>query len=91
MSAENIQAFFLKVKADEGLQRKMIELQQQSTALDAEGVSKLATEAGTPFTAAEFLDTLQPEGELSDASLRDVAGGMDWGEFFKGFGETIGR
>ncbi len=74
MSKENVEAFILKVEADPVLKERV----PLALAAQLGGLIKLATELGLPFTEAEFKAAVQtrPAGELDDAALGKVAGGM---------------
>lgn len=73
MSRENIPAFFDAVKNSPELQQRVGEIQAEAARLSANRMAELSTEAGTPFTAEEFL--ARGEGELSEMEMDAVAGG----------------
>ena len=73
MSADNIPAFFEKAKNSPELQLKIAEIPHTSAQAIAEALAALSNEAGSPFTAAEFLSA--PERELSGDELARTAGG----------------
>lgn len=70
MSTTNITAFFAKAESDAAFSGKI------NTAI-AEALATLSIEAGTPFTAEEFLASRT--SELSEQELNTVSGGMGAG------------
>ena len=73
MSAETITTFLDKARTDEALAAKILAINTGTEAEVAEAFSRLAAEAGLPFTAEEFLASRS--NDLSDADLEQVAGG----------------
>ena len=82
MSIENLARFGAAVQDDPALQAKLhaARADDQSTV-----AARLSEEAGTPFTAEEFLAAQSSGGsssELTDEQLAGVAGGGDFENFF---------
>lgn len=76
MSTENITKFSEAVAANPELQEKVQSLQAAAARETAEKIAALSVEAGTPFSADEFLASAQSvQGELSEEQLEAVAGG----------------
>ena len=70
----NIEAFNTKVQNSPELQQKVAVITEQIQQELAEKLAALSQEAGTPFTAEEFLSATK--AELSDAELQGVSGGI---------------
>jgi predicted ribosomally synthesized peptide with nif11-like leader len=72
MSQSQVEAFVRKVNGDSNLQQQVKNL----TPGDAEGLIKIASEAGFMFTIEELRAVVRPySGEMSDQELGNVAGG----------------
>jgi len=84
MSTDNISAFLDKTHTDEALATKVRGIDAESDAAAAEALSRLATEAGLPFTAEEFLASRSDA--LADADLEQVAGGTSINHILQGLG-----
>ena len=84
MSAENITTFLVKARTDEALAAKIQAIKTGTETEVAEAFSRLATEAGLPFTAEEFLASRS--NDLSDADLEQVAGGAVGNRVLQGLG-----
>lgn len=86
MSRENITAFLESATNNPELQQKIVALHVAVERATAEELAKLSQDAGTPFTAEEWLGE---EGELSEAEMEGVAGGrygemlLRWKELLK--------
>jgi predicted ribosomally synthesized peptide with nif11-like leader len=76
MNTDNITAFLAKAQSDEALAVKVATLQAEAAASTAAALVRLSQEAGTPFTAEEFLAAQQVA--LSDEALEQVAGGAGY-------------
>jgi predicted ribosomally synthesized peptide with nif11-like leader len=76
MNNEAITKFTETVAADPELQKEVQSIQQAAARQTAEKLAALSVEAGTPFTAEEFLASVTPaSAELSEEQLESVAGG----------------
>ena len=75
MSTDNIQAFYAKAQSSSELQARLAEIQRKTATSLAETLSRLASENGTPFSAADFLAHLNAQDEISDEELSSLAGG----------------
>ncbi len=76
MSTENITKFNEVLASDPDLQAKLRDIQQDVARDTAEKIAALSAEAGTPFSADEFLrGAVQGTGELSEEQLESVSGG----------------
>lgn len=84
MSTDNISAFLEKARTDEALAAKVRGIDAESDTAAAEALSRLATEAGLPFTAEEFLASRS--NSLADAELEGVAGGASYNHVLQGLG-----
>ena len=84
MSMDNITAFLEKARTDETLAAKVRSIDAESDAAAAEALARLATEAGLPFTAEEFLASRS--NDLSDADLEQVAGGTTFAHILESIG-----
>lgn len=82
MSTDNIRTFLDKASTDSALQARVAAAYAAAQQSTAAGLAQLAAEAGTPFTAEEFL-TFQ-KAELSEQDLAGVAGGVGAGLIQKG-------
>ena len=76
MNTDNITAFLAKAQSDEALAAKVATIQSEAAASIAAALARLSQEAGTPFTAEEFLAAQQ--AALSDEALEQVAGGTGY-------------
>jgi len=72
MSEKNVVAFAHKLEGNETLQNQVKSLTPGDTA----GVVKLAAEVGLDFTVEELQTVFARSGELSEAQLDQVAGGV---------------
>src|SRR5260221_137541 len=76
MSQENALTFIRKVYQDPGLQAKVRPLAKN----DADGLLKIAADAGFNFTVDDFLaaqiQAHTPSDELADNDLEQIAGGQ---------------
>ena len=85
MSIENLTRFASAVQNDSALQEKLHASVHDDPAARAAAAARLSKDAGTPFTAEEFLKA-QSSGkvgeELTDEQLGSVAGGGDFENFF---------
>ena len=90
MAKENIKAFFEALSKDETIQQMLKEKEHAYTGMKedresvvAEILIPTAKAAGYDFTLEElkeFETGMRPEGELDEAELEAVAGGVeDWG------------
>ena len=76
MIKEKLQAFAEAVSNNEDLQKRLVAIQMESARSTAEKIAKLSESAGTPFTAEEYLQTMEESAkELSPEQLHSVAGG----------------
>jgi predicted ribosomally synthesized peptide with nif11-like leader len=83
MSQEKLQAFAEAVNKSEELQKRVALIQMETLRSTAEKVAKLSENAGTPFTAEEYLNSVAESSEqLSTEQLRSVAGGGTFDEMF---------
>lgn len=73
MSTDNISAFLAKSETDTALAAQIRAIHEQAAATLAADLARLSQEAGTPFTAEEFL--ANQSQALSDAELEAVSGG----------------
>lgn len=73
MSTENITTFLTKATTDSALAAKIEAVHTRVQRDLAETLAALSVEAGTPFTAEEYLH--ECNSALSDAELEQVAGG----------------
>lgn len=77
MSTENISKFAAATAASPELQAKVQVIQVDAAQATAEKIAALSVEAGTPFTAEEFLASATSQThEISDEQLENVAGGI---------------
>jgi predicted ribosomally synthesized peptide with nif11-like leader len=83
MSIENARAFYEKVKGDQSLQQKIGELAKETPAETEAIIIKVAGKNGFSFTLEEMKAVMKEltknapnHGELSDAELEAVAGGV---------------
>ena len=84
MSTDNISAFLEKARTDEALAARVRSIDAESDVAAAEALARLASEAGLPFTAEEFLASRS--NDLSDADLEQVAGGTTFGRILESIG-----
>lgn len=74
MSTENIEKFTAALATNPTLSAKVQALRTEAAAA---GLAALSVEAGTPFTAEEYLAILPPSNtELSEENLGSVTGGV---------------
>lgn len=77
MSTENIEKFTAALATNPALSAKVQSLRTEAAQAAAEGLAALSVEAGTPFTAEEYLTVFPPSNtELSEESLGSVSGGV---------------
>lgn len=82
MSKENIITFLEAAKNNPELQKQIGAIYAEAKKSTAEELAKLAADAGTPFTAEEFVAASRSaQGELSEAQLEGVAGGAGVPDF----------
>jgi hypothetical protein len=76
MSKEKLQAFAEAVSRSEELQKRLLKSRWKTARLTAEKIAKLSENAGTPFTAEEYLKSVaESSEEMSAEQLQSVAGG----------------
>lgn len=76
--SQNISAFFEKVQSSPELQQKLEAIEENLLQQKAELLANLSTEAGTPFSAADYLAALSAVAkELDEDELKAVAGGRN--------------
>jgi predicted ribosomally synthesized peptide with nif11-like leader len=97
MSIENARAFYEKVKGDQSLQQKIGQLAKEKPAEMEAIIVKVAEGNGFQFTLKEMRDFMEEltknapnSGELSDAELEAVAGGLDKLDWIGGSLMTLG-
>jgi len=77
MSTENIEKFTKSLATNPALATKVQALRTEAAQAAAAGLAALSIEAGTPFTAEEYLTVFPPSNtELSEETLGSVAGGV---------------
>lgn len=77
MSTENIEKFTAALATNPALSAKVQALRTEAAEAAAAGLAALSVEAGTPFTAEEYLAILPPSNtELSEENLGSVTGGV---------------
>lgn len=79
----NFMKFRELLASDADLRGRVAEIHKQAVSAFAQQISHLATEAGMPFTAEEYLAGLQGSvAEFSDDELESVAGGVGLNEIW---------
>ena len=73
MTVEQAKLFLDALKTDAALQQKV---RDANAAYVAQALLPVAKEAGYDFTAEELQSLQNPDGELNDADLERVAGGI---------------
>lgn len=74
--SQNIAAFFEKVQSSPELQQKLEAIEENLLQQKAESIASLSREAGTPFSATDFLAaTTEAAKELDETALDAIAGG----------------
>lgn len=85
MSIENAKAFYEKVKGDQSLQQTIVELVKEKPAELESIIIKVAGENGFQFTKEQLqtviAETTPETGELNEAELETVAGGVTKGGY----------
>lgn len=81
MSTENIRLFFERAKTDAPLREKIAEISRQPGHSKNEALAQLSAQVGTPFTAEEFIGGSPKLGQLTDADLETVVGGVNTGTY----------
>ena len=85
MSSDSITTFLTKASTDPALAAKIEAIHTRVQGELAETLAALSIEAGTPFTAEEYLH--ECSSTLSDAELEQVAGGA----FFENVTNAVKR